>query len=270
MVTKERLRAICEAAGTLLLTRFRKPLTEHDKTNAGWVTEADLASEALILRALREATPTARIVAEESGINDGLAAGKDDKPLTWYVDPLDGTTNFTRGNPYFSISIAGARGEELIQAAVYSPAQGEFFYARRGQGAWLDEQRLEGGAVADAARWVLATGDLYDRGERFEQALEQQQAVYAQSMVVRAPGSVALALAYVAAGRFDGFFFDRVNSWDVAAGRLLVEEAGGVITTYEGATPPAEGHSLLAGSRDVVDRLQSWLLVRPARGRFNA
>lgn len=259
MVTKERLRGICQAAGLLLLQRFRKPLSQSDKTDAGWVTEADLASETLILGALREATPTARIVAEESGMSGGCGNAEGEEPLTWYVDPLDGTTNFTRGNPFFSISIAGACGDELVQAAVYAPAQGEFFYAKRGEGAWLESQRLQVGTTDEAARWVLATGDLYERGERFEQALERQQTVYAQSMVVRAPGSVALALAYVAAGRFDGFFFDRVNSWDVAAGRLMVAEAGGIIATYEGAAPFAEGHSLLAGSRDVVHQLQRWL-----------
>lgn len=106
---------------------------------------------------------------------------------------------------------------------------------------------------------MLATGDLYERGERFDRALDRQQAIYRESMVVRAPGSVALALAYVATGRFDGFFFDRVNSWDVAAGRLLVAEAGGVVANYEGEVSLAEGQSLLAGAAGVVGRLRAWV-----------
>lgn len=135
MLDKEQLCELCEAAGALLLDHFRQPLAEHDKLDAGWVTQADLASEALILGVLREATPTARIVAEESGVSggdDASEAGEDD--LTWYVDPLDGTTNFTRGNPFFSISVAAARGADLVQAAVYAPAQGELLLRRARQG----------------------------------------------------------------------------------------------------------------------------------------
>ena len=250
---RDLLTEICVEAGRLLLDSFhlRSRLALREKRDAGWVTEADERSEELILESLGRATPDASVVAEESGMRQG--GGE----LTWYVNPLDGTTNFTRGLDYFSVSIAGAVGGELRHAAVYQPTTGELFYAEQGGGAWLgDDQRLQVGVEPAQHNWVVGTGDLYDRGPRFQRATEQQRLVYERCMVVRTPGSVALSLAHVAAGRLDGFFFDRVNTWDVAAGTLLVREAGGVVLDFSGAPVGlAEGTSLMTGSPAVTAAL---------------
>ena len=254
---RELLTKICVEAGRLLLDNFhlRSELALREKRDAGWVTEADERSEALILEALGRATPDASVVAEESGARQGSGE------LTWYVDPLDGTTNFTRGLDYFSVSIAGAIGGELRHAAVYQPTTGELFYAQRGGGAWLgDDQRLQVGLEPAPRSWVVGTGDLYDRGQRFQRAMEQQRQIYERCMAVRTPGSVALSLAHVASGRLDGFFFDRVNTWDVAAGTLLVREAGGLVLDFSGAPVGlAEGTSMVAGGPAVAAGLQETL-----------
>ena len=250
---RDLLTEICVEAGRLLLENFhlRSGLALREKRDAGWVTEADERSEALILEALKRATPDASVVAEESGARKGSG------DLTWYVDPLDGTTNFTRGLDYFSVSIAGSVGGDLRHAAVYQPTTCELFFAERGSGAWLgDDKRLQVGVESAPRSWVVGTGDLYDRGPRFQRAMEQQRLVYERCMVVRTPGSVALSLAHVAAGRLDGFFFDRINTWDVAAGTLLVREAGGVVLDFSGAPVGlAEGTSLVAGSPAVAAAL---------------
>lgn len=233
--------AAAEAAGVRLLERFEGVLhIETKSSDADLVTEADREAEAIVLERLRAAFPHDGIVAEESG---RVASGEGP---CWYVDPLDGTTNFAHRLPHFSVSIglhlrpppgvASALAHGLV-GVVHDPCRGETFFARRGHGAWLRapgraDRRLAVTDAAELARSLLVTGFGYDRPRginvpEFDRMVRRVQGL-------RRLGSAALDLAYVAAGRFDGYWEYNLQPWDWAAGVVLVREAGGVVQTMKG------------------------------------
>lgn len=224
--------ATARDAGELLrgyYARARDLRVQYKSSAVDPVTEADRASEALIAERLRSAFPGDELLAEEGS---GAGTSTTDERL-WVVDPLDGTANFTHGYPVFCVSIALAVAGQPVVGVIYDPLRDELFTAARGQGAWLNGERLATSASDALIRAMLCTGFAYDLQWRTEN-LPYWSRFVELSQAVRRDGSAALDVAYVAAGRLDGYWERGIAPWDIAAGILLVTEAGGMVTDYAG------------------------------------
>jgi myo-inositol-1(or 4)-monophosphatase len=219
-------------AGGILSDKLGR-VTQVRKGDIDLVTEADLASERLIIDRIKSHYPRHAILAEESGITEDLTDNPGSCEWKWIVDPLDGTTNFAHGYPCFCVSIALERNGRVEIGVVYDPTRDEIFAAQRGEGATLNGRRIRVSEVEELNSAMLCTGFPYDVRERPHFALDFSNFTM-RAQAVRRDGSAALDLAYVACGRFDGFWEDGLNPWDVAAGVLLIEEAGGRITDFAG------------------------------------
>jgi len=217
-------------AGRILADRVGRALQISNKGDIDLVTESDLASEKLIIDRIKTHYPRHAILAEESGITTAVSGDSDWK---WIIDPLDGTTNYSHGYPCFCVSIGLERAGRIELGVVFDPLRDEIFTAERGQGATLNDRRIRVSEVEDLNRAMLCTGFPYDVRERPYFARHFTNFTMA-AQAVRRDGSVALDLAYVACGRFDGFWEDGLNPWDIAAGVLLVEEAGGRVSDFNG------------------------------------
>lgn len=224
---------VAREAGGVLVDKLGRALQVSNKGAIDLVTEADLAAEKLIIERIRSHYPRHAVLAEESGAsedNTGNSAGE----WKWIIDPLDGTTNYAHGYPCFCVSIGVERGGKLELGVVYDPMRNEMFAAERGQGATLNERPMRVSGIEELSRAMLCTGFPYDVRERSDFARDFSNfTMHAQA--VRRDGSAALDLAYVACGRFDGFWEDGLKPWDIAAGVLLIEEAGGSVTDFQGA-----------------------------------
>lgn len=209
------------------------------------VTAADLASERLIVSRIREAFPDTAICAEEETRDEA-----DGRPM-WYVDPLDGTVNFSQAHPFFGVSIALYQGTEPLVGVVHVPRLDETFAAAAGRGATLNGEALHVSTKQRLLDCVLATGFAYGRAELPDNNVDHFANLVLQVRGLRRGGSAALDLAYVAAGRLDGHWEPHLNAWDVAAGVLLVREAGGVVTDMRGGTDWLHGRSLCAAAPGV-------------------
>lgn len=222
---------VARDAGGVLVDRLGRTLQVSNKGAIDLVTEADLASEKLIIERIRSHYPRHAILAEESGASEiiGDVAGE----WKWIIDPLDGTTNYAHGYPCFCVSIGLERNGKLELGVVYDPMRNEMFAAERGQGATLNDRPIRVSDVAELNRAMLCTGFPYDVRERPDFARDFSNFTM-EAQAVRRDGSAALDLAYVASGRFDGFWEDGLNAWDLAAGVLLIEEAGGSVTDFRG------------------------------------
>lgn len=218
-------------AGRLLAERFGRTLEITNKSELDLVTASDLASERLIIDRIKTHHPRHAILAEESGATSEHSDSQPD--WRWIIDPLDGTTNYAHGYPCFCVSIGLENKGRLELGVVYDPMRDEMFTAERGQGAALNGRRIHVSPTPNLASALLCTGFPYDVRERSEFARHFTNFIMA-AQGVRRDGSAALDLAYVAAGRFDGFWEEGLNPWDVAAGTLIVEEAGGRVTNYSG------------------------------------
>lgn len=230
-----RLTAAAEAAlaaGDILRALFDTPVGVRHKGAIDLVTEADEAAEQTVLAALRQADPAAAFLAEESFSQyQGAPAGG-----VWVVDPLDGTTNFAHSFPWFAVSIAYAVGAESKAGVIYAPMQDELFCACRGSGAWLNGKRLAVSRASSLQESLLATGFPYTIREQSDAIIAALAALLPKAQGLRRAGAAALDLAYVAAGRLDGFWETNLKPWDTAAGILMVAEAGGMLTIYDGGT----------------------------------
>ena len=218
-------------AGGVLIDRLGRARIST-KGDIDLVTEADLAAEKLIIERIKSHYPRHAILAEESGASVEIDAGKSD--WKWIIDPLDGTTNYAHGYLCFCVSIAVERAGQIEVGVVYDPTRDELFAAERGQGATLNERPIRVSTVADLNSAMLCTGFPYNVRERPDFAREFINFTMT-AQAVRRDGSAALDLAYLACGRFDGFWEDGLNAWDIAAGLLLIEEAGGRVTDFRGA-----------------------------------
>jgi myo-inositol-1(or 4)-monophosphatase len=226
---------------------------------------ADKRAEQTIVDELRSARPDWGMLLEEGG----EIAGNPDKPR-WIVDPLDGTTNFLHGVPHFSISIAVEEkkpggGTEITQGLVYQPLTDESFWAEKGRGAWLQDQRLRVSARRDLADSLIGTGIPFLGQSDPEKWTKIYLALAPHVAGIRRFGSAALDLAWVAAGRMDGFWEDELDPWDTAAGLLLVREAGGFVTDYRGAETSFKRGEYLAASSALHSKLQK-LVAGALRG----
>ncbi len=218
-------------AGAVLQERYGQPHQIRHKGTIDLVTEADLASEKLIFDILRDNVPEIKILSEESFASYETIS---EEPL-WIIDPLDGTTNFAHNFPWFSVSIALYEKGRSHVGVIYSPIQNELFCATHGGGAWLNDRRIKVSEISALQNALVATGFPYDIQERSDSILAMLKTVLTHSQGVRRPGAATLDLAYLACGRLDAFWEVGLKPWDTAAGYLLVEEAGGMLSNFNGS-----------------------------------
>ncbi len=217
-------------AGAILIDRLGRAQISN-KGDIDLVTEADLAAEKLIIERIQSYYPRHAILAEESGASEEIAGQSEWK---WIIDPLDGTTNYAHGYPCFCVSIALERSGKIEIGVIYDPTRDEVFAAEKGQGATLNDRRIRVSDVEELNSAMLCTGFPYNVRERPNFARDFANFTM-EAQAVRRDGSAAIDLAYLACGRFDGFWEDGLNPWDVAAGVLLIEEAGGRVSNFTGA-----------------------------------
>jgi myo-inositol-1(or 4)-monophosphatase len=238
--------AAAEAGAGVLRALFHKPREIAFKGRIDLVTDADRAAEEAVLRVLGEREPGVRILAEESGAHGSSGEAR------FIVDPLDGTTNYAHGIPLFACTVAAEVSGAVVAACTIDPLRGEVFHGARGSGAFVrflqgsSEQRLRASAAQELSQAVVCTGFPYDRRDKLPAMIAAFGRFTELTRGTRRLGSAALDLAYVAAGRFDGFWEQGLKPWDVAAGQLLVEEAGGLVTRYDGAPHSLTGGEILA------------------------
>lgn len=235
--------AAARAAGELLRSRIDSIREVRHKGVIDLVTDVDVASEKLVSGMLLEAFPTHTILGEEGG-----TLGGDDSRFRWLVDPLDGTTNYTHGFPMFCVSIGLEVDGELTFGAVYAPCQEELYVGERGRGATLNGRPLAVSQTTELRQAMLATGFPYERAA-VPRALRSFEVLSFASQAVRRVGSAALDLCYVASGRFDGYWEHQVKPWDLAAGALIVVEAGGQLSATDGSAFGVDGGQVLSSNR---------------------
>lgn len=215
-------------AGKIQTERLNSGFKVERKGEIDLVTEVDLACEEAIISAIREAYPTHAFLAEEKGEQDGGS------PYLWVIDPLDGTTNYSHGFPFYCASVALSHGGDVLVGAVYDPTRDEMFHAVRGRGAFLNGKRISVSRTGDMISALLATGFPYSIKTTTRNNLKEFAAFAMRAQAVRRPGAAAMDLCYVACGRLDGFWEFHLKPWDMAGGALIVTEAGGKVTQSDG------------------------------------
>ena len=216
-----------------------------------FVSEVDQAAEQAIIDTLLDAYPGHGILAEESG----RQRGSKDSEFVWIIDPLDGTTNFLHGFPVYAVSIALAHRGQVQQAVVYDPARNDLFIASRGRGAFLNDRRLRVSKRTRLSDSLIGTGFPFRKGDNFKRYMKMFEEVMQNCAGLRRPGAAALDLCYVAAGYYDGFFETGLSPWDVAAGSLIVTEAGGLIGNFTGESDYLYQREVVAGNPRVYGQL---------------
>ena len=258
MSLRETCEAAAEAGARVLRELYTRPRHIHLKGRIDLVTDADRASEERILGVLAERAPGAKVLAEESGESGG-------GQTRFIVDPLDGTTNYAHGIPLFACTVAAEVAGELVAGCTVDPMRAEVFSAARGEGATLNGSRIRVSVTAALGEAVVCTGFPYDHRERLPEMIAAFGRFTELSRGTRRLGSAALDLAYVAAGRLDGFWELGLKPWDVAAGQLLVEEAGGLVTRFDGTPHMLSGGEIVAAGRNLHAAVTAELLkVRDA------
>ena len=238
-------------AGAILLSEADRPVKITYKGEVDLVTEADRKSEAAIVARLRSHFPQHAIIGEEGG-EGGAAAGA---RYRWFVDPLDGTTNFAHGYPCFAVSIGLLEDGQPLVGVVLDPSRGELFSAMRGEGAYLNSKRIHVSKVKELSKSLVATGfPSHKRTSNPNMNYYWQFTLHSHG--VRRDGSAALDLCSVACGRFDGFWEFGLKSWDTAAGTLLIREAGGMVTHFNGQPFNPGDHEILASNGHIHTEMQ--------------
>lgn len=213
------------------------------------VTDVDKKCESLVIETIKEAFPEDAILAEESG-----GEIKGDLPRRWIIDPLDGTTNFTHGFPFFCCSVALEENSHIVQGAVYEPIRDELFYASEGRGAELNGEPIHVSKRSDLKESLLGTGFAYDISGKADNIKYLERAL-SRVQAVRRPGAAALDLCYVASGRYEGFWELGLAPWDTAAGIIIVREAGGVVSGLRGEEYSIDGKNILASNGLIHSKL---------------
>jgi myo-inositol-1(or 4)-monophosphatase len=241
-------------AGAVVLSRWFRAgnLEVRRKAPNDFVTRADHESEAAVMAAIRAAFPDHTVLTEESGLLPGS-----DRSVEWIIDPLDGTTNFLQGLPVWCVSVGCRRGGELVAGAVVDPQGGNVFVAERGSGARWNGQPMRVSPRDGLAGAFLATGYPFRAHAALDVYLAAFREVFASARAIRRCGAAALDLAYTAAGVYDGFFEFRLSPWDVAAGGLLLREAGGVVSDLDGGARWLSGGNVIAGNAAVHRELRA-------------
>lgn len=221
-------------AGKVLKEHLDTDFKVYKKGIVNLVTEVDLKAEKAILDRIQGSFPDHHILSEEKGSIAGVSAGlSSDAGYCWVIDPLDGTTNYAHRYPIFCVSIALEDNGKTVIGVVYNPVSGEMFTAQRGKGAFLNGERIKVSAASSLIESLLCTGFSYER-DRVRANLDLFNKACMTAQAVRRDGSAALDLCYIACGRFDGFWELTLHPWDVAAGKLIIEEAGGCVTDIRG------------------------------------
>jgi myo-inositol-1(or 4)-monophosphatase len=223
-------------------------LTVESKQMNDFVTEVDRAAEQIIIQTIQQAYPNHAILAEESGESGN-------SEYVWIIDPLDGTTNFVHGFPQFAVSIALQHKKELVQAVIYDPMRNELFTASKGNGAQLDDRRIRVTPIKTLTGALLGTGFPFRQQEHLDTYLKTFKALFTDTAGIRRPGSAALDLAYVAAGRLDGFWEIGLSPWDMAAGALLITEAGGQVGDFSTGDRFLETGNIIAGNTTLFNEI---------------
>lgn len=224
-------------------------LTVHSKRENDFVTEVDKAAEQAIIQILLEAYPTHAVLAEESGVTEG------DTEYQWVIDPLDGTTNFLHGVPQYAVSIALLHRGQLSQAVIYDPVRNDLYTASRGGGAFLNERRIRVSKQIRLQDALIGTGFPFRDFTHLDAYMGMFRDLVQKTSGLRRPGSAALDLAWVATGRTDGFFEIGLSPWDIAAGCLLVLEAGGLVSDLSGDEHYLRSGHIVAGNPKVFVQL---------------
>ena len=226
-------------------------LTISSKAPNDFVTEVDKAAENAIIDVLLQAYPGHGILAEESGSERGAR----DSDYVWIIDPLDGTTNFIHGFPVYAVSIALAFKGQVQQAVVYDPSRNDLFFASKGRGAFLNDKRLRVSKRIRMNEALIGTGFPFRKGDNFKRYVKMFEAVMQNCAGLRRPGAAALDLCYVAAGYYDGFFETGLHPWDIAAGSLMITEAGGLIGNFTGEADFLYQREVVAGNPKIYGQL---------------
>ncbi len=235
---------VAQQAGRLIRDNFGKLIEEHiaQKSFSDFVTKIDIESEQLIITNLNKHFPNHQIMAEES------SKKYIDTEYLWIIDPLDGTTNFIHSFPFVAVSIALMYRGELILGVVHDPLRSETFYAEKGSGAYLNGKRIRVSSISDPFYSLIATGFPFRHKEYIENYIKIFNKMLYLVNDLRRAGAAAIDLAYVACGRVDGFFEYALNTWDVAAGIILIEEAGGKVSDFDGKSNCLFTGNIIAGN----------------------
>jgi len=242
----ETARRAARAAGKILKDSFGFVNNVMKKGAIDLVTDADLEAEKVVLEAIQDDFPTDNILSEEAGNHQHSSSNR-----TWIVDPLDGTTNFAHGFPFFAVSIALSIDTEIVIGIVYNPKMGEFYEAVRGEGSRLNNRPINVSKAPNLNESLVGTGFPYYVHERPGDVIKFFSKMVVRAQGIRRPGSAAMDLCYVAAGRLDGFWEQGLKPWDTAAGILIVEEAGGKVTTIEGQ-PYSPFHKTIVAANPLI------------------
>ncbi len=238
-------------AGRSLVKDFREVenLQVSMKGAGDFVSRADIAAEKIIKEELMEARPNYGWLGEEGGGEDG-----NDPTRRWIVDPLDGTTNFLHGLPHWAVSIALEHKGEVVAGVIFDPAKDEMFFAEKGAGAWMNDQRLRVSGRTQMIEAIFATGLPFGGRSDLPDTLQDLARLMPTCAGVRRWGSAALDMAYVAAGRYDGFWERRLNAWDIAAGLVILREAGAFVESIDPAERVIESGEVVAANEALFDR----------------
>ena len=242
------LKAVKEG-GAILMKYLGKIKSIDYKGEINLVTEADRRSEEVILNIIKDNYPDHRILAEETGESGNFS------PFKWIIDPLDGTTNYAHGYPCFCVSLAIEHEEEVIYGAVYDPVKDELFTAEKGKGAFLNGKEIKTSSTKQLDQSLLCTGFPYDVRDDMDSNMINFRTFLMKAQAVRRDGSAALDLCYTAAGRFDGFWEQKLFPWDVAAGGLLVTEAGGKLSNFKGENFSIYDNEIVASNGIIHDQM---------------
>jgi len=245
--------AVASGAGRLLLKAEKGRSKIQYKGRVNLVTGADLASEDYIVKSIGRKFPDHSILAEEGSSN------RKSSNFRWVIDPLDGTTNYAHGFPFYCVSIALEFKKDIVAGAVYDPQRDEMFHAFLSGGAFLNGKRIHVSNEQKLEKSLLATGFPYDIGSSRENNLKYFNRFARKARGIRRAGSAALDLCYLACGRFDGFWELKLHPWDTAAGKLIVEGAGGRVTDFEGRTYSINGKYILASNGKIHGRMKKVL-----------
>jgi myo-inositol-1(or 4)-monophosphatase len=243
-------RQVAREAGAHLLSLFGKATVQHKGQSYNLVTQADVESEELIVRRIREVFPTHAFLGEE-----GAAKGNHSEANLWVIDPLDATNNYAHSIPHFSVSIAYAERGQVQVGAVYDPSRNELFSAVRGQGAFLNDRPIHTSSNATLDKCIIGTGFYYDRGAIMQKTLDTIAHLFSHQIHgIRRMGSAAIDLSWVACGRFDAFFEYTLAPWDYAAGALIIEEAGGRCADRLGAPWQLGSGNIMAANSHIFEQ----------------
>ncbi len=253
------------AAGTVIFRSMDKVdnLKITTKGANDFVSDVDRQAEMTIIEIIRKAYPDHAIKAEENGELEG------NSDFQWIIDPLDGTTNFLHGFPQFAVSIAFKQNGRLSQAVVFNPVNQELFTASRGEGAMLNDRRIRVSSQKGLEGALLGTGFPFKEQQHLDCYMNTFKALFPMTAGIRRPGSAALDLAYVAAGRLDGFWEIALNDWDMAAGALLIKEAGGLVSDFAGGEDFLDSGNVVAGTpkvfKEILQSIKPHLTAELAR-----